>query len=448
MTATLTSLAQDLAACRTSAPRPATAAYARIAAPVGDGRLLYLTTPTAAALAAPGAVDALRSAGLAPSPYAGIPISAKDLCDLAGEPTPAGSVVLADAAPATVDAPAIARLRRAGFIVLGRTNMSEFAFSGVGLNPHHGTPASPYDRKTRRIPGGSSSGAAVSVADGMAYAGIGSDTGGSCRIPAALCGIVGYKPTASAVPLDGAYPLSTTLDSIGPLANSVACCRILHGLMSGDAVAEQGIGLKGLRLAVPQTVALDGLDAHIAAVFARTLDELSRAGVVVTELPLAAFGRVGAMNAKATFPAAEAYAHHRALIAEKGEGYDPRVRLRILRGETQTSADYIDLLKARAAFVAEVEREIAPFDAIVMPTVPTVAPPIAELESDDEAFTRINLLMLRNPTLINLLDGCSISLPMHRGDEAPAGLMLSAAGGRDAALFSVARAVEQRLARG
>lgn len=446
MMPTLASLADDLASGRTRSLTLVRDALERIEAPDGEGRLAFIKVHREAALAAAEAMDTLRAAGLTPSPFAGIPISVKDLFDLAGEPTPAGSAVLADAAPAERDAPAIARLRRAGFVVMGRTNMSEFAFSGLGLNPHHGTPASPYDRATRRIPGGSSSGAAVSVADGMAAAGIGSDTGGSCRIPAALCGITGYKPTAASVPLDGAFPLSQSLDSIGPLARSVACCRALHEIMSGAALPKQAIGLAGLRIVVPQTVALDGLDATVAADFARALTTLSKAGAQIAELPFARFAEVARINAKGGFAAAESYAHHRALIAAKGEGYDPRVRLRILRGANQDCADYIELLRARAAFVAALREEVSAFDVLALPTVPTIAPTIAECDADDEAFTRLNLLMLRNPTLINMMDGCAISLPMHRAGEAPTGLMLARAGGEDAALFAIAAAAEAALA--
>lgn len=446
MARTLCSLAADLAAGRTNSLSLVREALARIDAPEGEGKLAFVKIHREAALAAAGAMDRLRAAGLAPSPYAGIPISVKDLFDLAGESTRAGSAVLADAAPAERDAPAIARLRGAGLIVIGRTNMTEFAFSGLGLNPHYGTPASPYDRATRRIPGGSSSGAAVSVADGMAFAGIGSDTGGSCRIPAALCGITGYKPTAASVPREGAFPLSQTLDSIGPLANSVDCCRILHEIMSGAELSKAvPASLKGLRIAVPQTIALDGLDAHVAASFARALEVLSKAGAVVSEEPFARFAAVARINAKGGFAAAEAYAHHRALIEAKGEGYDPRVRTRVLRGRNQDAADYIELVQARAAFVAAMRAEVASFDALAMPTVPTVAPTITELSEDDEAFTRVNLAMLRNSTLINMMDGCAISLPMHREGEAPAGLMLARAGGEDAALFAIAAAAEAAL---
>lgn len=449
MARTLSALADDLASGRTTAVALVREALSRIDAPDGEGRLSFVKVHREAALAGAAAMDGLRAAGLAPSPFAGIPISVKDLFDLAGEPTAAGSTVLADAAPAASDAPAIARLRNAGFIVIGRTNMTEFAFSGLGLNPHHGTPASPYDRAARRIPGGSSSGAAVSVADGMAFAGIGSDTGGSCRIPAAFCGIVGYKPTAASVPRDGAFPLSQTLDSIGPLANSVACCRTLHELMSGAALAKDvPTSLKGLRIAVPQTVALDGLDAHVSASFDRALDRLAKAGASISDEPFARLAEVARMNAKGGFAAAEAYAHHRALVETKGEGYDPRVRIRVLRGRNQDCADYIELLQARAAFVAAMREEMSAFDVLAMPTVPTIAPTIAELAEDDEAFTRVNLLMLRNPTLINVMDGCAISLPMHHPGEAPAGLMLARAGGGDAALFAIAAAAEAALATG
>ncbi len=447
MTRTLSALAADLAAGRASSRALVEEALARIEAPDGEGARAFVKVHRAAALAGADAMDALRGAGLAPSPFAGIPISVKDLFDLAGEPTPAGSRALADAPVAKADAPAIARARRAGFIVVGRTNMSEFAFSGLGLNPHYGTPASPYDRAARRIPGGSSSGAAVSVADGMAFGAIGSDTGGSCRIPAALCGIVGFKPTATRVPREGAFPLSQTLDSIGPLASSVDCCRILDSIMAGEAPAPQGAeaSLTGLRVAVPRTVALDGLDRRVAACFERALRMLARAGARVTELPFTRLADVARINAKGGFAAAEAYALHRGMLATKGEIYDPRVRLRIERGAGQNCADYIDLIRERAGFAAAMREEILAFDVLVMPTVPIVAPTIAELEQDDEAFTRINLLMLRNPTLVNMMDGCAISLPMHQPDEAPAGLMLAAAGGGDSRLLAIAAATEAAL---
>ncbi|MCX8997105.1 amidase [Rhizobiaceae bacterium BDR2-2] len=447
MRETLTARAEALDSGRMSAVQMVQDALDRIRDPDGEGARAFVKVHAEQALAAAAAHDGLRAAGAAPSPFAGIPISVKDLFDLKGEATPAGSKALAGAAPAGRDAPAIARLKAAGFVVVGRTNMTEFAFSGLGLNPHYGTPASPWDRQTRRIPGGSSSGAGVSVADGMAAAGTGSDTGGSCRIPAALCGTVGYKPTASAVPLDGALPLSTTLDSIGSMAPSVECCRILHTILSGaplDAAPVRPVA--GLRIAVPQTVALDGLEPYVADLFERRLKQLEAAGARIVFVPLAEFAEVAAINAKGGFTAAESYAWHARLAAEKGGDYDPRVLKRILRGRDQSAADYIELLERRADFVRRVEAAIAAYDVIAMPTVPAVAPPIAALEADDDLFTRVNLAMLRNPTLINMMDGCSISLPMHEAGEAPAGLMLSARGGQDAALFAAARAVEAALA--
>lgn len=447
MKRTLLQLADDLSSGRTTATALVELCLANIDAPNGEGAKTFVKVHRAAALAAANAMDELRAAGLAPSAFAGIPISAKDLFDLAGDPTPAGSVVLKDSKPAVRDATAIARLRRAGFIVMGRTNMSEFAFSGVGLNPHFGTPAAPYDRATRRLPGGSSSGAAISVTDGMSFGGIGSDTGGSCRIPAALCGIVGYKPTANAVPLDGAFPLSQSLDSIGSLANSVSCCQILHSVMSNQPTLEGSppMSLAGLRIGVPESVVFDGIDAYISTCFDQALGVLADAGAKLVKIPLQSFSQVARINSKGGFPAAESYAIHRNLLQKSGDLYDPRVRLRIERGKNQDCADYIDLLRERNALITAFNSEAAAFDALVMPTVPIVAPPIEALEKDDEVFTRINLLMLRNPTLINMVNGCAISLPMHQQGQAPAGLMLAMPGQRDTYLFDVALAVEAAL---
>ena len=448
MRATLNDLARDLAAGKVTAAQLIEDVLARIAEPAGEGARAFVKVHAEKARIAAKAADELRRADLAPSRFAGIPIAVKDLFDLAGEPTPAGSTVLADAAPATSDAPAIARLKAAGFIVVGRNNMTEFAFSGVGINPHYGTPANPYDRATGRIPGGSSSGAAVSVADGMAAAAIGSDTGGSCRIPAALCGIVGYKPTASTVPLAGALPLSFTLDSIGPLANSVDCCASLHEILSGTSLDQEGQrGVAGLRIAVAQSVVFDGIEPHVARTFEAALKRLADAGAVVSEIALKEFEMVGQINARGGFPAPEALAWHRDLLEEHGEAYDQRVRARILRAREQTAADYIDMLHLRRAYIEATNRAISAYDVLAMPTVPMVAPAIGALEADNDLFVKTNLTLLRNPALINMLDGCAISLPAHAEGEAPVGLMLAAAGGRDAALLANARAVEAALRR-
>lgn len=419
---------------------------AKIADEQGEGSRVFVAVHADQARAAAEAIDALRAAGVAPSRYAGIPISVKDLFDIAGDVTRAGSTALADDAPAATDAPAIARLKQMGFIVVGRTNMSEFAFSGLGLNPHYGTPKNPFDRSTGRIPGGSSSGAAVSVTDGMAAVGIGSDTGGSCRIPAALCGLVGFKPTASSVSRAGAVPLSTTLDTIGSLGRSVSCVQIIHSVMAENFQADdRASSISGLRIAVPQSVVLDDLEPEVASTFAITLDRLTDAGAQVTKVAFRSIAEIGPVNAKGGFSPPEAYAWHRKLIAKKGDQYDRRVLARILRGREQDAADYVDLIAKRRDLIAAFEREFGDFDLIAFPTTPIVAPSIAELDADDALFNRINMLMLRNSAVINMMDGCAISLPMHQPGTAPMGLTLAARHGDDARLLRHATAVEAVL---
>lgn len=421
-------------------------ALARIAAPEGEGARAFTAVHADAARRAAAVSDTLLAAGQARSVLEGLPVSVKDLFDLQGETTLAGSVALKGEAPATRDAVAVQRLKAAGAVVVGRTNMTEFAFSGLGINPHYGTPLNPWDRASGRIPGGSSSGAAVSVSDGMAVAGLGSDTGGSLRIPAALCGLVGFKPTASRVSRVGALPLSTSLDTIGAIAPSVACSAAIDAILRGDdAPLPAAASLRGLRLMVPTTLALDGMDADVARCFERALSRLSAAGAVLTETPVPAFARLGTINAKGGLVAAEAWAWHRPHLAAHADRYDPRVRSRILRGKDMSAADYIDVLQARAAWIAEVEALMAAHDAAVMPTVPIVAPTVAATGATDEVYTATNLLILRNPTLINFLDGCAISLPCHAPDEAPVGLMLAAPRHHDRRLLGLALAAESAL---
>jgi aspartyl-tRNA(Asn)/glutamyl-tRNA(Gln) amidotransferase subunit A len=411
------------------------------AAPASQSIFTRLT-PQAARAAAVHA-DAMREAGVQLSPLAGLPVSIKDLLDIAGEPTLAGSVVLKNAPAAVSDAPVVQRLRGAGAAILGKTNMTEFAFSGVGLNPHYGTPANPADAGIARIPGGSSSGAAVSVAAGMCVAGIGSDTGGSIRIPAALCGLVGFKPTARRVPTAGAVPLSTTLDTICAMTRSVDDCILVDRIIADTPLSLAPLSLQGLRLAMPTTVMLDGLDAHVAASFKTALSTLSGAGARIVEIPLAALAELANLN---RFSPAEAWAWHRHLLAEREVEYDSRVARRIRLGSGITAADYIALLEQRRAWIEAVESEIAAYDALIMPTVPLVAPPIAELEASDEVYFRITGLMLRNPSAINYLDGCAISLPCHAAGTLPVGLTLAGPAMADARLLSIARIVEAALA--
>src|SRR5512133_3205954 len=344
---------------------------ARIADESGEGRRVFLKVYGEDALAAADFYDRVRARGAPPSPFAGIPVSIKDLFDIAGDVTTAGSIALKNGKAATRDAPAVARLRAAGLIPIGRTNMTEFAFSGLGINPHYGTPLNPYDRGVGRIPGGSSSGGAVSITDGMAFGALGSDTGGSCRIPAALCGIVGFKPTAHRVPTRGAFPLSTSLDSIGPLAATVGCCAALDAVLAGEpAVDLPPFPLAGLRLALPQTMVLENVEPAVARAFDSALDALRKTGVRIADIALRELAELPQINAKGGLAPPEAYAIHRALIAKAEKMYDPRVLVRILRGQEQDAADYIDLVNARADFIRRLAAITAPYDALVMPTVP------------------------------------------------------------------------------
>jgi aspartyl-tRNA(Asn)/glutamyl-tRNA(Gln) amidotransferase subunit A len=440
---TVLSLAADLAAGRTSSRALIEAALARIAEPSCEGARTFVAVYAEGARAAADAQDLLRKAGYVASPLAGLPVSIKDLFDVAGERTLSGSKALDDRPPAERDAPVVARLRAAGAVLIGRTNMTEFAFSGVGINPHYGTPGNPYDR--RLIPGGSSSGAAVSVGDGAAIVAIGSDTGGSVRIPAALCGIVGFKPTQMRIPRDGAIPLSTTLDSIGPLANSVACCAISDAVMAGEPpTAPAPLPIEGLRLGVLQGFVLEGLAPEVASAFAEACARLSRAGARVADLPLTEIDEIPAVNAGGGFAPIEAYAWHRPLLARRGADYDPRVRTRIERAATMTGADYVDLCGARADLIARIAAKTARFDALLMPTVAITAPPIAAFERDED-YRHLNALILRNPSVINFLDRCAVTIPIQRAGMPPVGLMIIGEHGADRRLLAVARGIEAAL---
>jgi aspartyl-tRNA(Asn)/glutamyl-tRNA(Gln) amidotransferase subunit A len=439
MNPTIRELAAALAAGRTSSRKLTDEALARIEDPQGEGRRAFIKVYRRQAIAAADASDAQRKAGLAAGPLAGIPVSIKNLCDVAGETTLAGSTARDDAPPATADAPVVARLRAAGAVIVGSTNMSEFAFSGVGANPHYGTPGNPADRQ--RVPGGSSSGAAVSVADRMAVAALGTDTGGSVRIPAAVCGLVGFKPTARRVPIDGVVPLSTSLDSIGPIANSIECCAIVDAVFAGEPIAvPEPAPLSGLRFAVPRQFVMDELDATVATAFDRACKALGAKGVKIETIDLPQLLELPAINAKGGFAASEAYAWHRKLIARRGKLYDPMVYPRILRGKDMSAADYIDLLAARADLQGRIAAVTSNHDAVVMPTCAIVAPTIEEVATP-EGFARKNMLLLRNTTVGNFLDRCAASLPCQAAGELPVGFMLMGETLADQRLLAIARSV-------
>lgn len=418
----------------------------RITDPAGEGRRTFIEVDESEARGTASRIDALRRAGEPVPPFAGIPISIKDLFDVRGQVTRAGSRILADAPPAAADAPAIERLRRAGFVMIGRTNMTEFAYSALGLNPHYGTPNNPWDRSSARVPGGSSSGAAVSVTDSMAAAGLGSDTGGSCRIPAALCGTVGLKPSADRIPRDGVIPLSTTLDTVGVLTNSAECAAVLFDILSGGRGASpEPRPPAGVRIAVPSNYVLQDLDRAVATAFERAIEQLSRAGARVSSVSFPMFEDLPAYNAKGGFSGAESYRWHHSWIDAKRDLYDPRVLERVLRGANQSEEDYGMLIKQRRAFIVAVASVMSDHDLLAFPTTPLVAPTIAEMSADAERYRSVNALMLRNSSIVNFFDGCAISLPIHESGTAPVGLTLAAVHGADETLLSSARGIEEIL---
>lgn len=445
---TLDEIAAQLAAGRTSALELLEVALQRAVDEAGEGARVFTRLFADTARAQARASDTLRAAGILRSPLEGVPISVKDCIDVAGEVSAAGSAVLKDHAPASCNAPVVDRLVAAGAVIVGHTNMTEFAFSGLGINPHYGTPRNPWERSGGgRIPGGSSSGAAVSVTDGMAVVGIGTDTGGSVRIPSALCGLTGFKPTQRRVPIDGTVPLSTSLDSIGPLAASVRCCAVVDAILAAEPVrVPEPLPVRGARLFVPETVMLDDMDETVATAFDRALSRLSAAGAAITRAPLAEFGRFRDLHARGSLAAAESWAWHRGLLAQDAAHYDPRVASRIQVGGHMNAADYIDLLAARRQWQAQVAARTAGFDALLMPTTPIVAPRVDDLlPPDDKAYFHANALILRNPTYINFLDGCALSLPCHEPGAAPVGLMLAGTGGSDRRILALGQDVERVL---
>ncbi len=444
---TVAGLAAALAAGRTSSRELVESALARIMDAQGEGARAFLKIYAETARAEADHADRLRRAGIVRSPVDGLPVSVKDLFDVGGDVTRAGSKLLADAPAAKADAPAVARLRAAGAVIVGRTNMVEFAFGTTGLNPHYGTPRNPWDRRTGRVPGGSSSGAAVAQADGMCVMALGTDTRGSIRQPAALCGVTGFKPTACRVPREGAFPLSYTLDSVGPLANSVECCAAYDAVLAGeDPTPLPDRPVRGLRLLLPRSSVLDDLDAAVGRSFEDALAKLSAAGAAISELPVAAFDRQAEYFKNGGFAGAEAYAIHRRW-ADRLDEYDPRIAKRVMLGKDIGAADYIELGRMRSAYMQQVGALLAPFDAFVMPTTPCIAPTIAEVDRSDDDYFRWNMRILKNVGVVNFLDGCAATLPCHEPGSAPVGLSVCGVAGSDRRVLAAAAAVERVLKR-
>jgi aspartyl-tRNA(Asn)/glutamyl-tRNA(Gln) amidotransferase subunit A len=443
---TLASRSRMLASGEQSSAAMTAEALAAAADPAGEGRRSFIRLYEDEAMRTARQIDRRRQDGETLGPLAGIPVSIKDLFDVRGEVTRAGSIALADDLPAAKDAAVVGRLREAGAVIVGRTNMTEFAYSGLGLNPHYGTPRNPWDRATGRIPGGSSSGSAISVTDGMAAVAIGTDTGGSARIPAALCGLTGFKPTMRRLPTEGMLPLSPALDSVGILAPAVACCATVYGILAAAAVHDtEAIDIRALRIGVLQGYVLDGLDAHVAARYEEAIRLLASAGASVSDVVFGELAQIPAINAEGGFAAVHSWAWHQHLIERCAAKYDPRVQSRILRGRAITPQAMEELVAARQLVIGAANEAFRQADVWILPTVPHIAPAIADLAEDD-AYHAANAAMLRNPSVINFIDGCALSIPCHLPGEAPVGLMVAAPGGADERLLRIGGAIEQVLA--
>ena len=410
-----------------------------------DQSVFIVLTPERAmeeASAASARIKSGRSLGL----LDGVPIAWKDLFDLAGLPNTAGSVVLKDAPRASRDAAVVAALKQAGMVAVGRTNMSEFAFSGLGINPHYGTPENPHSKDVPRIPGGSSSGAGVSVAAGLVPIAMGTDTGGSIRIPAAFNGIVGYKATRGRYPMDGVFPLAKSLDSLGPLCRTVQDAVWIDAAMCGlTAPAIRRGSVEGLALVVPETIFFDDIEPEVMAAFEAALKRLESAGAKVRRRTFPLFTQLFDLMAKlGPLVTAEAFALHRErLNSPDAERMDPRVAMRSRLGEKTSMADYVAILNAREVMISELASQVAPGELLVSPTLPHVAPPIQPLIEDDELFLRMNGKTLRNTLIGNFFDWCGVSIPCGVGQAGmPVGLLLSGLPNTDDHLLSVALAAE------
>ena len=380
----------------------------------------------------------------------GIPIAWKDLFAIAGLPTTAGSIVLADAEPAQDDADVVKALKAAGMVAVGRVNMSEFAFSGLGLNPHYGTPLNPLASDVARIPGGSSSGSAAVVAAGLVPVSIGTDTGGSVRIPSAFNGLVGYKASHGRYSMNGVFPLSASLDSLGPLCRSVQDAIWVDAAMRGRFVPEvERAEATQLSVVVPTNVVMDNAQDGVLAAFEATLARLSAAGLKIRRAAFPVFETLFQLMAEyGPLVTAEAFVlHHRRLAGPEAEAMDRRVVARTRMGEKTTLVGYLETLKVREQLIKEVSGMLGPNEFIAYPTVAHVAPALAPLEADDEGFTKVNGRTLRNTSIGNFLDWCGVSLPCGTGEAGmPVGFLLSAPRNHDERLLGAALALEEIVA--
>ncbi|HJU72439.1 MAG TPA: amidase [Gemmatimonadaceae bacterium] len=443
---TLAALDRDLAHGSTTSRALVEAALVRIADPGGEGSRTFIRVFNKDARAAADVSDGRTKRAEVRRPLEGIPISIKDLCDVAGVVTLAGSTVRAKEPPATRDAVVVERLRKAGAVIVGTTNMNEFAMGTPGTNPHYGTPRNPWDRATGRVPGGSSSGAAVSVADGMSVAALGSDTAGSIRVPASLCGLVGFKPTARRVPLAGVFPLSPSLDSVGPIAASVACCATFDAVLADEppSLLEEP-DLPGLRLGALTTLVLDSVEPLVARVYERALDALRAGGAAITDIAIPELSQIPALFRNGGITIAEAYRFHRPMLDRFAGAYDPIVERRLRAGSVITDVDYQELMRARAALIRTANAATAQYDALLMPTCPMVAPPIADV-ADVENWQVVHRRLLYPNAIANMLDRCALTIPLQPHGEPPVGLTILGETLADHKVLQIGAAIERILA--
>ena len=401
------------------------------------------------------AIDRARKKSQTLTPLAGIPIALKDLFNIRNEKTFAGSVVRKHyAQPEDADAEVVAPLRDAGLLFFGRTNMSEFAYSGIGMNAHYGTPLSIWDRANRRLPGGSSSGSAVAVAEGIVAASLGSDTAGSCRIPAAFNGVVGVKPSFGRMSLKGIFPLSPTLDAPGPLAVDVDSCFILDQLMCGNSKPAdelprlQAVDLRQLKLVIPEARVMNDLDDPVRIAFETAVEVLREAGANIRQQSLSILDDCDDLFIERPIVVREVWDYHRDMLEQHFDEYDPFVGTRLHLGADISDTEQQSRYEAREQVVKAFETEFAALqaDALLYPSVVCIPPQISETEDEDNA-RKVNIRCLRNTATVNYFNGCAISLPCHKKGEAPVGLMLSANNGQDESLYRIAAAVEAALAR-
>jgi len=406
--------------------------------PAGQGQVVFTRLYRAEAGRAAAESDARRTRGAALSPLDGVPISIKDLFDVAGEPTMAGSAALRDAPPAVKDATVVRRLREAGAVIVGKTVMTEFALSCLGMNPHLGTPLAPWERARGHVPGGSSSGAAVSVSDGMALAAIGSDTGGSVRVPAAFCGLVGFKPTAARVSRDGVFALSSSLDSIGPIAHTVGSCALIDQVLSGES---GGAAAVRSRLGIPRQYVLDSLDAPVAGAFTAALARLESAGAQIVDMDFPELETIPQLGTLVGLVPVEGYGAHAALFEAIAPRCDPRVMNRFLAARDVSPAAYAAMLRLRGSLISQAEARMRGFDALLFPTASLLPPTLQEMQSDT-AYFAANGRAVRNAAVANILDLCALSIPCHAPGAAPVGLTFMGAHNADRTLLAMARPLE------